>query len=160
MNKDESSSLLQAHLAENNTQMDDSNPDLSCPNARKCKVYKRRRYILFVFTLTSIVSNLMWNTWGPIQRPCRVVFGWETWTVLLLSSFGSIGPILGFIPSTWLMDTKGTSCLASYSFKVLRDFEVNRFFEFAYVAVHSKHTNKNRRIINNFKQNHPYHFVS
>ena len=131
MNKDESSSLLQAHLAENNTQIDDSNPDLSCPNARKCKVYKRRWYILFVFTLTSIVSNLMWNTWGPIQRPCRVVFGWETWTVLLLSSFGSIGPILGFIPSTWLMDTKGTSCLASYSFKVLRDFEVNRFFEFA-----------------------------
>ena len=35
------------------------------------------------------------------------MFGWETWTVLLLSSFGSIGAILGFIPSTWLMDTKG-----------------------------------------------------
>ena len=107
MEEDENSSLIQGHVANNDTELDDDNPDLSRQNTRKCKVYKRRWYILFVFTLTSIVSNFMWNTWGPIQRPCRTVFGWEIWTVLLLSSFGAIGPILGFIPSTWLMDTKG-----------------------------------------------------
>ena len=105
MDKDENSSLI--HAPNNYTQLDDDNPDLPSCNAKNCKVYKRRWYVLFVFTLTTIVSNFMWNTWGPIQRPCRVVFGWETWTVLLLSSFGSIGAILGFIPSTWLMDTKG-----------------------------------------------------
>ena len=105
MDKDENSSLI--HAPNNYTQLNDDNPDLPSCNAKKCKVYKRRWYILFVFALTTIVSNFMWNTWGPIQRPCRVVFGWETWTVLLLSSFGSIGAILGFILSTWLMDTKG-----------------------------------------------------
>lgn len=73
----------------------------------QCKVYKRRWYVLFVFSLTSIVSNWMWNTWSPIQRPCRIVFGWQRWTILLLSSLGAIGPILGAAPSTWLMDTKG-----------------------------------------------------
>ena len=111
MDEDESSSLIQGGIVYNDPQLDDGNPDLSCPNARKCKVYKRRWYILFVFTLTSIVSNFMWNTWGPIQRPCRAVFGWRKNTVLLLSSFGAIGPILGFIPSTWLMDTKGNLSL-------------------------------------------------
>ena len=73
----------------------------------QCKVYKRRWYVLFIFTLTPIVSNLMWNAWVPIQRPCRLVFGWERWEILLLSSLGAIGPILGAVPSTWLMDTKG-----------------------------------------------------
>ena len=116
---DESCSLIQGHTANKDPQLDDDNPDLPGCNAKKCKVYKRRWYILFVFTLTSIVSNFMWNTWGPIQRPCRVVFGWETWTILLLSSFGAIGPILGFIPSTWLMDTKGISSLVVLHFDFL-----------------------------------------
>ncbi|XP_068758723.1 solute carrier family 49 member 4-like [Montipora capricornis] len=92
---------------------DEHNPDKTVSEGNsslrsvQCKVYKRRWYILFVFSLTSIVSNLMWNTWGPIQRPCRVVFGWERWTILLLSSLGATGPLLGAVPSTWLMDSKG-----------------------------------------------------
>ncbi|XP_068669876.1 solute carrier family 49 member 4-like isoform X2 [Montipora foliosa] len=91
---------------------DEHNPDKTVSEGNsslrsvQCKVYKRRWYILFVFSLTSIVSNLMWNTWGPIQRPCRVVFGWERWTILLLSSLGATGPLLGAVPSTWLMDSK------------------------------------------------------
>lgn len=83
------------------------NEDNACSSFTQYRVYKRRWYILFVFTMTSIVSNMMWNTWGPIQRPCRLVFGWERWTVLLLSSLGAIGPILGAFPSTWLMDSRG-----------------------------------------------------
>lgn len=88
----------------NNSGCDEDN---ACSSFTQCRVYKRRWYILFVFTMTSIVSNMMWNTWGPIQRPCRLVFGWERWTVLLLSSLGAIGPILGAFPSTWLMDSRG-----------------------------------------------------
>ena len=116
---DENCSLIQGHTANKNPQLDDDNLDLPDCSAKKCKVYKRRWYILFVFTLTSIVSNFMWNTWGPIQRPCRVVFGWQTWTVLLLSSFGAICPILGFIPSTWPMDTKGITSLVLLHFYYL-----------------------------------------
>ena len=116
MEEDERSGLLQEDIIATNQQPVDVNPELSCSNARQCKVYKRRWYVLFVFTLTSIVSNFMWNTWGPIQRPCRLVFGWERWTVLLLSSFGAIGPILGAFPSTWLMDTKGKLLLFFFSF--------------------------------------------
>ena len=71
------------------------------------QVYTRRWYVLFAFTLVSIVSNMMWNTWGPIQGPCKIVFGWEDWQILLLSSWGASGPMLGSFISTWLMDTKG-----------------------------------------------------
>ena len=113
MEETENSGLLHGHVT-SNSQIDSGNPELSCSNERKCKVYKRRWYILFVFTLTSIVSNMMWNTWGPIQRPCRLVFGWEKWTVLLLSSLGAIGPIMGAFPSTWLMDRKGILLITLY----------------------------------------------
>ena len=83
------------------------NEENKCSSFMQCRVYKRRWYILFVFTMTSVMSNFFWNTWGPIQRPCRLVFGWERWTILLLSSLGPVGAILGAFPSTWLMDTKG-----------------------------------------------------
>ena len=96
---------------------DIENKEISSSNERTCKVYKRRWYVLFVFSVTSMVSNMMWNTWGPIQRSCRLVFGWEKWTVLLLSSLGAIGPIMGAFPSTWLMDTKGILLLKLYAIK-------------------------------------------
>lgn len=101
----EKTTLLQDE--ETSTSSSQGNEENACSSFMQCKVYKRRWYVLFIFTLTSIVSNLMWNTWGPIQRPCRLVFGWERWTILLLSSLGAIGPILGAVPSTWLMDMKG-----------------------------------------------------
>ena len=105
MEEGEKSTLLQdQEIAASNAGVTEGNGRSSF---LQCKVYKRRWYVLFIFTLTSVVSNLMWNTWGPIQRPCRLVFGWERWTILLLSSLGAIGPILGAFPSTWLMDTKG-----------------------------------------------------
>ena len=43
-------------------QTDVENKEISSSNERTCKVYKRRWYVLFVFTVTSMVSNMMWNT--------------------------------------------------------------------------------------------------
>ena len=107
MAESEASHLLDDDVANPDQQTAVKNSEISSSTERKCKVYKRRWYVLFVFTMTSMVSNMMWNTWGPIQRPCRLVFGWKKWTVLLLSALGAIGPIIGAFPSTWLMDTKG-----------------------------------------------------
>ena len=112
-------------------QTDVENKEISSSNERTCKVYKRRWYVLFVFTVTSMVSNMMWNTWGPIQRSCRLVFGWEKWTVLLLSSLGAIGPIMGAFPSTWLMDTKGI-LLHKYNMHLKNSIEENLQPMFSY----------------------------
>ena len=118
MEDSESKRLLHDdNIVSPNRQTDIENKEISSSNERTCKVYKRRWYVLFVFTVTSMVSNMMWNTWGPIQRSCRLVFGWEKWTVLLLSSLGAIGPIMGAFPSTWLMDTKGILLLKLHAIK-------------------------------------------
>ena len=118
MEDSESKRLLHDdNIASPDRQKDIENKEISSSNERTCKVYKRRWYVLFVFAVTSMVSNMMWNTWGPIQRSCRLVFGWEKWTVLLLSSLGAIGPIMGAFPSTWLMDTKGILLLKLHAIK-------------------------------------------
>ena len=49
------------------------------------KVYKRRWYVLFVFTANAYVYNMAWNTWAPIQEPTKLAFGWTDFDILLLS---------------------------------------------------------------------------
>ncbi|EDO36889.1 predicted protein [Nematostella vectensis] len=70
------------------------------------KIYKRRWYILGVFTALATVSNMQWNSWGPISQPCQIAFGWADWQILLLSSWIAVSMIVGALPLTWLMDTK------------------------------------------------------
>ena len=71
------------------------------------KVYKRRWYVLSVYTAQAFIYNLAWNTWGPIQEPGKIAFGWTDFNLLLMSSWAAIGLIVTSAPFTWLMDTKG-----------------------------------------------------
>jgi FLVCR family MFS transporter len=75
------------------------------------KVYKRRWYVLFVFTAQAFIFNMAWNTWGPIQEPSKVAFGWTDFDLLLLSSWAAIALLATSLPLTWLMDSKGLSFL-------------------------------------------------
>ena len=71
------------------------------------KVYKRRWYVLAVFTAQAFIFNMAWNTWGPIQQPSKVAFGWTDFDLLLLSSWAAIALLATSLPLTWLMDSKG-----------------------------------------------------
>ena len=71
------------------------------------KVYKRRWYILLIFSICSAVNALKWNTWSPIQGTSQVVFGWSDTTITLLVAWGPIAYIIVFLPMSWLMDVKG-----------------------------------------------------
>ena len=70
-------------------------------------IYKRRWYVLFVYTSQAFIYNLAWNTWGPIQEPCKIAFGWSDFNLLLLSSWAAIAFLVTSVPLTWLMDAKG-----------------------------------------------------
>lgn len=73
----------------------------------KCKVYKRRWYILVVFSIVASLNNLIWNTWGPIQGAAQVVYGWDSTTITLLADWGPISFVVAVVPMCWLMDMKG-----------------------------------------------------
>lgn len=80
---------------------------LGSVHANKCKVYKRRWYILIIFSIVASLNNLIWNTWGPIQGTSQVVFGWDNTTITLLADWGPISFVVAVAPMCWLMDMKG-----------------------------------------------------
>ena len=80
---------------------------LGSVHQNKCKVYKRRWYILTIFSIVAALNNLIWNTWGPIQGTSQVVFGWDNTTITLLADWGPISFIVAVVPMCWLMDMKG-----------------------------------------------------
>ncbi|KAL9955628.1 hypothetical protein ACROYT_G036979 [Oculina patagonica] len=98
----ENSSLLEHNQGSSSTKKSTASP------ARvQCKVYKRRWYVLSVFTASAFIFNMAWNTWGPIQEPTKLAFGWTDFDILLLTSWTPISFIVSSLPLTWLMDSKG-----------------------------------------------------
>lgn len=53
------------------------------------------------------MSNIVWNTWGPIETTARVVFGWNAGTVSLLADWGTIIYIIFVFPSSYALDVFG-----------------------------------------------------
>ena len=93
---------------------DEIHDSVSCEGPKRegnFKVYRRRWYILFVFSICSALNGMKWNTWGPIQGTSQVVFGWSDTTVTLMVAWGPIVYIISFLPISWLMDTKGENIL-------------------------------------------------
>ena len=81
--------------------------DYSRMSAENIRVYTRRWYILFIFTLLNTTGNILWNTWPPIQETCQLVFGWNKTNVLIIGALQAVGSIISIVPSAWLLDTKG-----------------------------------------------------
>ena len=82
--------------------------------AGSIKVYKRRWYILIIFTLLNTTGNILWNTWPPIQETCQLVLGWNKTNVLIIGALQALGSIISIVPSAWLLDTKGKFCALFY----------------------------------------------
>ena len=93
---------------------DEIHDSVSCEGPKRegnFEVYRRRWYILFVFSICSALNGMKWNTWGPIQGTSQVVFGWSDTTITLMVAWGPIVYIISFLPISWLMDTKGENIL-------------------------------------------------
>ena len=105
----ESSALIEP-TSEQSTK---ENEPLSTVNIR---VYKRRWYILAVFTSLNAVGNIIWNTWPPIQETCQLVLHWTELNVLIIGALQALGSIISVLPSAWLLDTKGNNNHISISY--------------------------------------------
>ena len=71
------------------------------------RVYRRRWYILFIFSLITMSQAATWNTWGPIAVSSKEVYGWNNFNIALLPNWGSIMYLFGFIPTAYLIRRYG-----------------------------------------------------
>ncbi|OWF51146.1 disrupted in renal carcinoma protein 2-like [Mizuhopecten yessoensis] len=70
-------------------------------------VYKRRWYVLVVFSLVAAIQGGYWNTWGPIAASTEEAFGWDDADIALLSNWGPIAYLISAVFFGWLIDVKG-----------------------------------------------------
>ena len=61
-------------------------------SAPQFTVYKRRWYILLIFSLHAMFQCTLWNTWGPVETVALAVF--KSWTMADISNFANWGDIL------------------------------------------------------------------
>ena len=71
------------------------------------KVYKKRWYILAMFSLLCLGQGIVYNTWSPIQSTARAVYKWDSFMIDLMPALGCIAPCFTIVPLGWLMDVKG-----------------------------------------------------
>lgn len=71
------------------------------------QTYWYRWYILALFSLLAMNSNISWNTWGPIETSARAAYGFSGGTISLLSDWGAITFILAVFPSSYMLDVLG-----------------------------------------------------
>ncbi|XP_061174522.1 solute carrier family 49 member 4 homolog [Saccostrea echinata] len=88
-----------------NTSSEEEQPLLQ--NKEKYKTYKRRWYVLLVFSVASFLQAAVWNTWGPITQSAEVVFGWKDSQIGMFPNLGNIAYIITVFPACYFMDTKG-----------------------------------------------------
>lgn len=72
------------------------------------KVYKRRWFILGLFSLLSFMQCTVWNTWGPIAESSLTAFpSWDAKTIALFGNWGTITFVIFTVPLIWLCDLYG-----------------------------------------------------
>lgn len=76
------------------------------PNV-KLKVYKRRWYVLLLFSLFAFTQGGLWNTWGPIADSSEDAFSLKDADIALFANWGPISYIVGAFASAWMVDKKG-----------------------------------------------------
>ncbi|XP_071103142.1 solute carrier family 49 member 4 homolog [Haliotis cracherodii] len=76
-------------------------------STRSIKSYKRRWYVLVVFSFAALVQAGVWNTFGPIAQSAKAVFGWTDANIGMLNNWGNIVYVVFMFPMAWLMDIKG-----------------------------------------------------
>ncbi|XP_035677105.1 solute carrier family 49 member 4 homolog [Branchiostoma floridae] len=111
--------LLEENSAETYASINDNVP--TSDDGSKCRAYKRRWYIVGIFSLFASTQCAIGNTWGPIADSAGVVLGWTDSNIALVNNCGCFSYILLAVPFSWLLDVKGlrTSVLLAAFFMTL-----------------------------------------
>ncbi len=81
------------------------------PLEGKIRTYRSRWYILILFSLLALMQGGLCNVWTVISESANAVFQWSDKEISLMQGWLNIMYLITMVPSAWLMDTKGDSCV-------------------------------------------------
>jgi len=82
--------------------MDDKETLIDVPTV---KVYRRRWYILFLFSFLAMFQCTVWNTFGPVVNTVEMVYpSWTDSTVSLLTNWGPIAFLVFLVPTLYVAE--------------------------------------------------------
>lgn len=84
-----------------------SDPLTASQQSVQCAVYKRRWYILFIFTCMSFMQGAMPNVWTVIAQSVEPAFGWSDATISLMMNWVYVTYLIAMGPAAWIIDNKG-----------------------------------------------------
>ncbi|XP_019633517.1 PREDICTED: disrupted in renal carcinoma protein 2 homolog [Branchiostoma belcheri] len=104
----------------------DTNPDGigALGSLKSPRLYRRRWYILALYSILAGTQGSLWNTWGPISDSAKFVFDWEDSDIALLTNWGPIAYMVLAVPVSWLMDVKGFCVFAGAGIRCLTVFSL------------------------------------
>lgn len=71
------------------------------------KIYKRRWWIVLVFSLCSVAQSAQWNTWSPISDAVEIVYNWDASIVTTFPAVSNAGFIVFGFCLMYAIETKG-----------------------------------------------------
>ena len=96
-------------------------------------VYRRRWYILALFSLLAMFQCCVWNTWGPVVDVATLVYpSWTQGTLSLLANWASIAFLVFMLPVLYLQNRNLRSAvlLTSSLIALGRYFINNKWYDF------------------------------
>lgn len=73
----------------------------------RTEVYSRRWYLLALFSVSAMLWNAIWSTWGPIAQSAKAVYGWNDGDISMFTYLGNIPFLITMFPCAYMMDVKG-----------------------------------------------------
>ena len=100
------------HPATGYTEFPRSQQEREAPSAVvHMKVYKKRWYILAMFSLVTFMQSEQVNSWTVIDESAEVAFGWTKQQISLMQIWIYSTFIVSLFPFLWLMDKIGKYCV-------------------------------------------------
>lgn len=91
------------------------NDDPLCHSVSSCvpilHVYRRRWWILLVYSLFAFMQGGLGNVWTVIAGSAEAVFGWTDKEVSLMQMWLYVTYLVSMFPFAWLIDQKGWKLL-------------------------------------------------
>ncbi|KAK3804471.1 hypothetical protein RRG08_024996 [Elysia crispata] len=97
-----------AELADiNNRDYSSTDESAALIKDKNTRVYLRRWYVLFVFSLGCAVTGFSFGQYGPIAQSLEKAFGWSDNTIAMLGMWNNLGFVLMAWPFGRLLEMKG-----------------------------------------------------